>query len=141
MISNPMFRGSKGSRHGDHLRILIIEDDAPVRGAYRRLLEACCFEVHEAVDGAEGVRVALDIMPDVVVTDLVMPRLDGCDVARRLRAGATTRAIPIIAATGEIVRPDEEERGLFDDVLHKPFAPRDLIAAVERVQAAIDFPR
>jgi two-component system phosphate regulon response regulator PhoB len=113
--------------------VVLIEDDAPTRAAYRRLLEICGWNVHEEADGVAGVHTVRRIEPDVVVTDLIMPGMDGCEVARTLRNASETRAIPIIAATGEITRPRAADRHLFDSILRKPFEPRELIAAIEGV--------
>ena len=112
---------------------MLIEDDAATRAAYRRLLEGYGCFVHEEEDGVAGVRAVRQITPDVVVTDVIMPGMDGCDVARTLRSTLATCAIPIIAATGEVTRPQAAERDLFDVVLHKPFEARELVAAIERV--------
>jgi CheY-like chemotaxis protein len=119
-------------------RVVLIEDDAATRSAYRGLLEASGCAVHEESDGAAGVRTARTIVPDVVVTDLILPVMDGCAVARELRGAPATRGIPIIAATGEAIVPQSADGELFDVVLHKPFAPHELVAAIDRV---CDHPR
>lgn len=106
-------------------RILLIDDHDPIRFGLRCLLEAEGYEVQEADDGLEAVRVARDWRPHVAVVDIDLPLLDGYGVARQLREFLGDD-IRLIALTGR----EERERALasgFDDYLHKPAAP-------ERVQ-------
>jgi CheY-like chemotaxis protein len=116
--------------HGDHARVLLVEDEAPLRGVLRDLLAREGFEVLEAADGVEAL-VAVDREgPDVVVLDLTLPRLDGYGVLGRLRTRRDTQDLPVLVLTA---REDEEaEVRVFelgaDDFLSKPFRARALIA-------------
>jgi CheY-like chemotaxis protein len=117
------------------VRVVLVEDDEPTRQALRRLLELGGYEVIEAGNGRDGIRTVRDCLPDVVVTDVLMPIIDGIGVARALRDDRATRNIPIIAATGENISGSHREQ-LFDTVLRKPFDPKDLLLAVARLIAS-----
>jgi len=119
-----------GTRRGPC--VVLIDDDEPTRSAMRGLLESGGYIVHEVGNGRDGLRAVREFRPDVVVTDILMPILDGCDLARTLRSDRETRHIPIVAATGERNRNELRERQLFAAVLRKPFPPADLLAAVEK---------
>jgi signal transduction histidine kinase/ActR/RegA family two-component response regulator len=112
-------------------RVLIIEDNVDTRETLRRVLEMDGHEVQEAADGAEGVEVALAARPDVVIVDIGLPRLDGYQVARQLRAALGAGPL-LIAVTG--YGQDEDRRmsrdAGFDVHLVKPVAPEQLGAAL-----------
>src|SRR5690606_13964869 len=79
-----------------HATILVAEDHLDSRDALRALLEAFGYQVIEAVNGREAIRLALELRPDVILMDIMMPELDGFEATRELRRHARTRAIPII---------------------------------------------
>lgn len=113
-------------------RVLVIDDDATLSEVVARYLERDGFEVTRCADGREGLRVALDDLPDLVVLDLMLPGIDGFEVFRRLREVAP---IPVVMLTA---RGDEDDRvaGLelgADDYVAKPFSPRELAARVRAV--------
>jgi signal transduction histidine kinase/CheY-like chemotaxis protein len=112
-------------------RLLIIEDNVDARQTLRALLEALGHEVHEAADGATGIAAALEHRPDLVFVDIGLPRLDGYEVARRLRAAnARMRLVALTGyGTGDDVRRASEAG--FDQHLLKP-------ATLEQLRAAID---
>lgn len=106
---------------------LVVDDDDHVRELVRLTLEKQGFRVAQAADGAEALRQAEELSPDLVILDLMLPKVNGWDVCRRLRE--TTR-IPILMLTA---RGEEEDeiRGLnlgADDYVVKPFSPRQLVA-------------
>ena len=112
-------------------RVLIIEDNVDARQTLRALLEALGHEVHEAGDGEAGVKTALELAPDLAFVDIGLPRLDGYEVARQLRAAHA--ALRLVALTG-YGRDDDLKRAReagFDDHLLKP-------ASIERLRAAIE---
>jgi len=80
-------------------RILIVEDNEMSRDALSRRLDSRGYDVCVAADGLEGFRVARTSVPDMILMDLGLPEIDGCECARRLRAEPVTKAIPIIALT------------------------------------------
>jgi DNA-binding response OmpR family regulator len=113
--------------------ILVVDDDEEIRASLRRGLSLEGFKVSLAEGGDDALRHARDRMPDLVVLDVMMPGLDGLEVARRLRAAE--EALPIILLTARDAVPDRVaglESGA-DDYLVKPFAFEELLARI-RVQ-------
>ena len=113
-------------------RILVIDDDVALAEVVGRYLELDGFEVSFAHDGQAGLESALADLPDLVVLDLMLPKLDGIEVCRRLRDVAP---IPVVMLTA---RGEEDDRiaGLqigADDYVTKPFSPRELSARVQAV--------
>lgn len=108
-------------------RVLVVEDDEDIADVLRRSLRQEGHEVQTATDGEQALQSARDFMPDLVVLDLGLPRLDGVEVCRRLRAEGD---VPILILTA---RTDTEDRvrGLdagADDYLVKPFERAELLA-------------
>jgi signal transduction histidine kinase/ActR/RegA family two-component response regulator len=117
-------------------RVLIIEDNVDTRETLRRVLELDGHEVQEAADGAQGVDLAIATRPEVVIIDIGLPRLDGYQVARRLRA-ALGAAPLLVAVTGYGQAEDRRmsrEAG-FDVHLVKPVAPEQLADALHSRRA------
>ena len=113
-------------------RILIIEDETEIANYLRRGLAYEGFAVEIASDGLAALAVARERMPDVVVLDLMLPGLDGMEVAQRLRAGSSVPIIMLTARDSVADRVAGLERGA-DDYLVKPFAFEELLARI-RVQ-------
>ena len=120
-------------------RVLVIDDEPPIRLLCRVNLEAEGVEVLEAADGAMGLELAKREKPDAILLDVMMPGLDGWNVAERLLSAEETRAIPIIFLTA---RADLRDRvrgmdagGL--DYVTKPFNPVELASLVREVVAAV----
>ncbi|MGE0723645.1 MAG: response regulator [Alphaproteobacteria bacterium] len=112
-------------------RILVADDNADMRGYLRRLLGQR-WEVEVARDGHDALRAIRARRPDLVLTDVMMPGLDGIGLVRALRADAALRDLPVIllsARAGEEARVEGLDSGA-DDYLTKPFAARELIARV-----------
>jgi two-component system, OmpR family, response regulator MprA len=113
-------------------RILIIEDETEIANYLRRGLAYEGFAVEIASDGLAALAVVRERMPDVVVLDLMLPGLDGMQVAQRLRAGSSVPIIMLTARDSVADRVAGLERGA-DDYLVKPFAFEELLARI-RVQ-------
>ncbi|ALK96531.1 hypothetical protein AB595_13815 [Massilia sp. WF1] len=114
-------------------RILIVEDDSSTRELMACLLQEAGHAVSGAGDGADGLRLALDGRPDLVVCDLCLPSLDGHAVARALRADPGCAHIPLLAVSA-LARAGDRERVLaagFDGYLCKPIEPASFVAEVE----------
>jgi DNA-binding response OmpR family regulator len=113
-------------------RVLVIDDEAPIRLLCRVNLEAEKMDVLEAADGPTGLAVAREQHPDVVLLDVMMPGLDGWQVAERLLEDDATAAIPIIFLTARAEFSDRA-RGLDIggiDYVTKPFNPVELAPLV-----------
>ena len=111
-------------------RILIIEDEAPMRVALKDILEAEDHRVLTAADGAAGLQSALDEKPDLILLDVMMPRLDGFALCAELRR--LERPVPVLMLTAK-GRIEDRVHGLdtgADDYLVKPFSTEELLARV-----------
>jgi CheY-like chemotaxis protein len=114
--------------------VLVVDDDPFVRKLIATTLEDVAeFDLHEAADGLEALEVARHSRPSLVFLDVDMPRLDGIDACRRLRAEREAGAATIVmltAAHGDAVRRQAEEAGA-NMFLTKPFSPLDLLRLVD----------
>ena len=113
-------------------RILVVEDQEDSRTILRDLLHSVGYEVLEALDGAEGVRMAQAERPDLILMDIQMPGVDGYEAARSIKSEPGLAAIPIIAVTSYALSGDQEKACAAgcDDYVTKPFSPRALLAKV-----------
>ncbi len=121
-------------------RILIVDDDPVVRRFVGGLLNENGYEVREAEDGEEALRVAGTLAPALILLDLVMPFRDGFEVINGLREDPATRGIPVIVLS---VKDREEDvvKALklgADDYMTKPFSTQELLA---RIRKLLDRPR
>jgi DNA-binding response OmpR family regulator len=117
--------------------VLVVDDDPVILRLLEASFEMEGFNVVGAADGVEGLERAREVMPDVVILDVMMPRMTGHEVATALRADPRTARIPIIFVTAR-AQSSDVERGLelgVDDYVTKPFDPLDLIARVNTVLA------
>ena len=112
-------------------RILIIEDEQNIVDILAFNLQRDGYETMEAMDGATGLELALERDPDLILLDLMLPRMDGFEVCRRLReAGRTTPVIMLTAREEETDKVLGLELGA-DDYITKPFSMRELLARVK----------
>jgi DNA-binding response OmpR family regulator len=119
--------------------ILVVDDEDTVREVVERYLARAGYQVRTAADGEVALRLAEMLTPDLIILDLMLPRLDGLEVCRRLRARG---AVPIIMLTA---RGEESDTILglgmgADDYLVKPFSPRELVARVQAVLRRVQRP-
>jgi DNA-binding response OmpR family regulator len=114
-------------------RILLIEDEATVRDTLALNLRAEKFDVVTAADGSDGLRLARDESPDLIILDLMLPELDGLSVCRMLRRDSDVPIIILTARGTEMDRITGLETGA-DDYVVKPFSLGELLA---RVRAAL----
>jgi two-component system, cell cycle response regulator DivK len=113
--------------------VLLVEDDRDGRQMYAEWLQQAGFRVEQAHNGLQALERAFDLRPDVVVTDLNIPGIDGYELTRRLKADVRTSATPIVAVTGYgpfTQDPSRADRAGCDTVLSKPCSPEDLEAAI-----------
>lgn len=112
--------------------ILLIEDHAPLRENLREMLALAGYQVNVAADGRAGLEMARSQRPDLIICDIMMPGIDGCEVLAHLRRDASMRAIPFIFLTAKGTPPDilaGMNLGA-DDYLPKPVTRNDLLKAV-----------
>jgi len=126
-------------------RVLVADDDPDILTVVKINLELDGFEVDTAVDGEDAIQKATSTPPNVIVLDIMMPRMDGLTALHRLRSQAATANIPIILLTARGL-PEDRVRGLelgADDYITKPFDITELAARVRavlrRTQAARDL--
>lgn len=112
-------------------RVLVVDDDADARLMFRLMLESAGYQVEEAKDGVAAMIFIRALPPDVVVTDLVMPRMDGRELIRRIRTDSSAAAVSILAITGH---PEAREHAAgADAVLDKPFDRARLLEMVAQL--------
>ena len=117
--------------------VLVVDDDPVILKLLEVNFEMEGFEVVRAADGFEGLERAREVLPDIVVLDVMMPRMTGYEVAKALKEGDDTAHIPIIFVTAR-AQSNDVERGMelgVDDYVTKPFDPLDLIARVNTLLA------
>ncbi|MDR7511086.1 MAG: response regulator [Armatimonadota bacterium] len=113
--------------------LLVVDDDEALQLMVGRLAEKHGFEVRQALDGEEALASVAERRPDLILLDIMMPRLDGRDVLRRLKADPATRDIPVIVFSA---RGEQSDRLLglelgADDYVDKPFSIDLLVRKIE----------
>jgi len=93
------------------LRILVVDDSITTRTLEKNILEAIGFDVHVAIDGAEAWQRILEIDPDIIVSDVEMPKMNGLELTKLLKASPVTKDIPVILLTS-LGKPEQREAGL-----------------------------
>jgi signal transduction histidine kinase len=131
-LSAPDDLGVLGAAAGGGERVLLADDNADMRNYVRRLLVAEGYQVEAVTDGEAALAAARRELPDLVLSDVMMPRLDGFGLLRALRADPALRDLPVLllsARAGEEARVEGLDVGA-DDYLTKPFSARELLARV-----------
>jgi two-component system cell cycle response regulator DivK len=113
-------------------RILVVEDQEDLRAILRDLLTASGYTVIEAVDGVEGVAKARSEHPELVLMDIQLPKLDGYDATRQIKALPGLTATPIIAVSSFAMKGDEEKARASgcDGYVTEPYSPVQLLGIV-----------
>lgn len=114
--------------------VLLVEDNEDNLVVYRTILDHVGYNVLEARDGEEGVSRARQEHPDLILMDISIPKIDGWEATRRLKADQATRDIPIIALTAHALEEDRERAiaAGCDGYLAKPVEPRRVVEEVQR---------
>ena len=112
--------------------ILIVEDQEDNRTILRDLLGKAGYDIIEAVNGEDGVALALAKRPDLILMDIQLPVMDDYEATRRIKANAELKATPVIAVTSYALSGDEAKARAAgcDAYVAKPFSPRQLLAKV-----------
>ena len=120
--------------------ILVVEDNDKNRKLVRDVLTFKGYEIIEAETGEEGVHLAQERHPSLILMDIRLPGIDGIEALRRLRAEQATRGIPIMAMTASVMTADRQKitDAGFDAFQSKPLKVSDFVAAVERL---LDHPQ
>ena len=114
--------------------ILIVEDDPRNLTLFRDLLQVSGYKTIEATDGKQGIELAKTGKPDLILMDIQMPKIDGLEATRILKANATTSNIPILALTAFAMKGDEERilQAGCDGYLAKPVDIKELLKKVAK---------
>ena len=118
-------------------RILVVDDEEMILRTVRAYLDREGFKTYAATDGEEALRAFEEKGPDLIVLDLMLPKLNGIEVTKRIRAKSSVPIIMLTAKAAEADRVVGLELGA-DDYLVKPFSPRELVARVRAVLRRIE---
>ncbi|MEA3194998.1 MAG: two-component system, cell cycle response regulator DivK [Betaproteobacteria bacterium] len=115
--------------------ILIVEDNDKNMKLSRDILNAKGYTTLEAVTGEEGVRLAKEKVPDLVLMDIQLPGINGIDAFRQIRADAKTAGIPVVALTASVTPTDRSEINAagFDAFIGKPISLKEFVETVKRL--------
>jgi two-component system cell cycle response regulator DivK len=115
--------------------VLVVEDYQDAREMYAAYLQFSGFRVAEATNGIEAIDKTIELMPDIILMDLALPRMDGWEATRRLKLDERTRHIPIVALTGHALAGHAEgaRQAGCDSFVTKPCLPDALVAEIQRM--------
>ena len=123
-------------------RILIVDDEPNIVLALELLMKKAGFEVHTADDGEKALHAVRDLRPDLVLLDIMMPKMDGYEVCQRIRSDASLKNVRIFMLTAK-GREVEKAKGLAlgaDHYITKPFSTRQVVMKVKEILAARSDP-
>lgn len=135
MADSRMASARVGEGQVSEKTVLLVEDNEDNRIVYATVLQYFGFHVIEATDGAEGVRLARECRPDLVLMDISIPVIDGWHATSMIKDDPETHAIPVIALTAHAL-PEDRARSVSvgcDGYLAKPCEPSRVVAEVNRV--------
>lgn len=120
------------------MRVLMVDDNRDVRRLVTLTLQVCGYEIHQAVDGIEGIKLARELSPDVVVLDVMMPGMDGLEVCRLIKADPKLAKTRVVLLSARAQRNDIEAgmQAGADHYVTKPFEPNDLMALIEKMMGS-----
>ena len=110
-------------------KVLIVDDESSVRFLLKKVFESAGYEVIEAHHGAAALERVGDTRPDLIVTDLMMPVMDGRELIAWLRSDPETASIPIVVISAQLSIPPDAA----DAVIPKPFVPHELVETARRL--------
>ena len=117
-------------------KIVYVEDELEMIDLVKLILNRKGYEVIGAAGGREGLDIIRDVLPDLVLLDLMMPDIEGWEVYQQMRADDATKHIPVIIITAKAQNIDKV-LGLHiakvNDYISKPFSPQDLVTSVEKI--------
>jgi len=119
-------------------RVLIVEDQPDIRKLIRMTLEFEDYEIHESSDGAAGFHKAMEVRPDLVLLDVMMPgEMDGVQVCKAIKSSPSMAGVKVVllSARGQARDLEAGQQAGADQYLVKPFSPLQLIDTIERLMA------
>jgi two-component system, cell cycle response regulator DivK len=122
--------------------VLVVEDYQDAREMYAAYLQFSGYRVAEATNGVEAIEKTLELLPDIILMDLALPKMDGWEATKRLKSDDRTKHIPIVALTGHALAGHAEgaRQAGCDSFVTKPCLPDALVAEIRRMLAARDLP-
>ena len=116
-------------------KILLVEDNPATVDVIQKELEFLGYDSVVAKDGVEAIEMALAQLPDLIIMDISLPKVDGLKATSMIRSNPKIQSIPILAATARALPGDREKclQGGCDDYIAKPFTHRQLGAAIEKL--------
>ena len=122
--------------------VLVVEDYQDAREMYAAYLQFSGYRVAEATNGLEAIEKTFELLPDIILMDLALPKMDGWEATRRLKSDERTKHIPIVALTGHALAGHAEgaRRAGCDSFVTKPCLPDALVAEIRRMLASRDQP-
>ena len=125
------------------LRVFVVEDDVDSADSLALLLRWIGHEAHVASDGVIALEVAAVLQPDLMLIDLAMPKLDGCELAVKLRQRSEFVETPLVAVSGYVDGKHRQEaaKAGFDDFLGKPYTADDLMQLFARLEPKLSSVR
>lgn len=114
--------------------VLLVDDNEDCRIIYGSTLRHAGYTVRTAEDGLECLASAEEKLPDLILLDIGMPRMDGMEALGRLKENPRTQGIPVVAVSARVGKDQHEKvlRAGFSEVLLKPITPADILASVQR---------
>lgn len=118
--------------------VLLVEDNDDNASIYQIVLEHSGYQVTRAADGEEALRIVAPLLPDLILMDISLPKLDGWQVTAAIKGNPVLKSIPIVAVTAHAFDMDQQKARLlgFDGYLAKPVEPRRVLAEVEKLIGA-----
>jgi CheY-like chemotaxis protein len=122
---------------GEQALVLVVEDYEDAREMYAAYLHFSGYRVAEAANGIEAIEKTLELMPDIILMDLALPKMDGWEATRRLKSDERTKHIPVVALTGHALAGHAEgaRQAGCDSFVTKPCLPDALVAEIQRMLA------
>lgn len=123
-------------------KIIIVDDDADTRSLYADAFRGVNFNVREGTDGLDGLKLVNEDIPDIIITGIIMPRMDGFDFVEELKKNITTAHIPVIFIS-HLGREEDEKRstelGVKAFLLRAMTSPRDMIERVNDILTSKEY--
>jgi CheY-like chemotaxis protein len=121
----------------DQALVLVVEDYQDAREMYVAYLQFSGYRVAEATNGVEAIEKTVELLPDIILMDLALPKMDGWEATRRLKSDERTKHIPIVALTGHALAGHAEgaRQAGCDSFVTKPCLPDALVAEIRKMLA------
>lgn len=133
-VETPPLPSAEPSQQADNATILIVDDNADIRAYLRSILQGT-YQVNEAADGQQGLALANEIVPDLIISDVMMPVMNGLEFCQRVKGGTATSHIPVILLTARALSQHQIEgyESGADAYITKPFSAELLMARISNL--------